>query len=74
MKKLKVITRKKVFQTWEYEVEVPDDFVIQKQSLTFQQKSELMDKVRNDGAERSHHWDGDDVRDEEIVDFDWIEA
>ena len=73
MKKLKVITRQKIFQTWEYEVEVPDDFVIQNQSLTFQQKGELMDQVWNEGIE-GHCWNDDEVRDEEVVDFEWIKA
>jgi len=73
MKKLKVITRQKIFQTWEYEVEVPDDFVIHNAALTFQQKGELMDKVWNEGIE-GHCWNDDEVRDEEVVDFEWSEA
>jgi len=73
MKKLKVITRQKVFQTWEYEVEVPDDFVIHNAALTFEQKGELMDMICNEGIE-GHCWNDDEVRDEEVVDFEWIEA
>jgi len=73
MKKLIVTTRQKIFQTWEYEVEVPDDFVIHNAALTFQQKGELMDKVWNEGIE-GHCWNDDEVRDEEVVDFEWIKA
>ena len=73
MKKIKVVTVQRINQTWEYEVEVDDDFVINNQALTFQQKAMLLDKIYNDGIE-GHCWDDDNIVSEEVTDFDWIKA
>lgn len=73
MKKIKVTTVQRINQTWEYEVEVEDDFVISNQALTFQQKAMLLDKIYDTDID-GHCWDDDQIVSEEVTDFEWIKA
>ena len=66
MKKITIFTRQVVYQTWEYELEVEDDFNPRSPGA----KQEVLDKIYNEGIE-GHLLSDDNVVSEEVLDFEW---
>lgn len=67
MKKIKVYTKQVIHQTWEYEVEVQDDFQLYAVPTEEQQRY-LMDKIWNEGID-CRCLNDDDIREENVIDY-----
>jgi hypothetical protein len=72
MRKIRVFSKQLIYQTWEYEVEVEDDFKLEFVP-SVEQSRYLLDKIYNEGIE-GHCLNDDEVRDEQILDYEEMGA